>query len=349
MMKKILLLFLASLLVGFLLATPSIADAGDHCIVPQSVRATPPDTGVEPVRVSVFVFLLDIVEIDEVRESFDADLMLSLDWVDPRLAAASLGHSLEHCRIGLEDIWHPQIGVVNQRKAGLVSNADVSIDGRGHVSFSERIAGTFSSRLDVTDFPFDQQRLDILIASFEYSPDEVIFETKNKAKHRLDSANLAGWEILENLDQTDLPHLISGSQEHTQLAHAIVVKRDPIYILLKVMLPLGFIVLMAWSVLWLDPEQHAGQQIGVATASIFALIAFLLSLRSLLPRVSYLTSADYFVLAATVLVFLALAEVVLTSRLVVQGKVDLARRADVYGRWTYISVFIGLALLMLLK
>jgi len=59
------------------------------------------------------------------------------------------------------------------------------------------------------------------------------------------------------------------------------------------LLPLALIVLMAWSVFWIDPALLP-TQIGVSTASVFSLIAFRFGTRDLLPPVHYMTRGDFF-------------------------------------------------------
>jgi len=72
----------------------------------------------------------------------------------------------------------------------------------------------------------------------------------------------------------------------------------------------------------------AGAQIGVATSSMLTLIAYRFILGNLLPRISYLTELDYFILGSTILVFLALIEVVIASSLANAGRGERARRLD---------------------
>jgi hypothetical protein len=119
--------------------------------------------------------------------------------------------------------------------------------------------------------------------------------------------------------------------------------RQPGYYLAKVILPLALIVFMSWIVFWIDPRE-IGSQIGVSTTSMLTLIAYRFSLDQLLPPVSYLTRIDIYVLGSTVLVFLSLVEVTLTSRYAMQGRVPLALRLD---RWSRVLFPLLFALLLL--
>ncbi|MEJ2180136.1 MAG: hypothetical protein P8Y28_06760 [Gammaproteobacteria bacterium] len=120
--------------------------------------------------------------------------------------------------------------------------------------------------------------------------------------------------------------------------HYIALERKAEYYLWKFVVPLCFIILMAGSVFWLDPTNFA-PQIGISTASVFTLVAFLLGLRQSLPQVAYLTRMDVFILSATILVFVSFAEVVFVSRLAHKDRADLARRIDFHARWIYLLVF----------
>ena len=115
--------------------------------------------------------------------------------------------------------------------------------------------------------------------------------------------------------------------------------RESRYFFWSAIFPLIFIVLMAWSVFWINPT-HISTQIGVSTAAIFSLLAFRFSLMQMLPEVDYMTRLDKFLIASTALVFLALGESVLTSRYVDGGRPEIARRYDRIGRWIYLSIFL---------
>ncbi len=258
---------------------------------------------------------------------------------------------MEDCRVTLAEIWHPQVDLINQRGVALLAqNVDVDIAIDGTVSFSERLTGMLSSPLDrltgmlsspldLRQFPFDTQTLRIQVASFEYGPEDVRFVVRERGRVGLAGIVVPGWEIMGIVSDADVAPVQSDVGEHTRLDHVITVERHSSYYFWTLVIPLILIVLMAWSVLWLDPADYR-PAIGVATASVFSLLAFLLGLRQMTPRVSYLTRMDELVLSVTLLVFLALGEVVATSRLVQIGRVEIARRIDRFSRWIYLAAVI---------
>jgi cadmium resistance protein CadD (predicted permease) len=101
--------------------------------------------------------------------------------------------------------------------------------------------------------------------------------------------------------------------------------------ILKVILPLILIVIMSWMVFWIDPS-NAGPQISVAVTSMLTLIAYRFSVDSQLPRLPYMTRLDAFILYSSLLVFISLVQVVVTTNLASNQQATLARKIDRYCR-----------------
>jgi len=308
------------------------------CEIPAAVRLSPPIVDGKPVKVRAAFTLIDVIAIRDAEQTFTADLVYSLDWRDPRLSAATLGESLEGCRIGADDLWRPDIGAINRRAVTFIFGPRVAVDPNGGVHLELRALGDFSSRLDLREFPFDAQDLHVRIASFKYGPREIELVGREIQTSTLTDYALAGWTVLgDSVDSGVVPARM-GAETFSRLDYVIHVERKPGYYMWNFVVPLVFIVLMAWTVFWLDP-QAAGVQIGISTASAFTLVAFLVALRGRLPPVPYLTRMDELILFSTALVFGALAQAVLTSRLAQKEKLALAQRIDAWGRWIYLAAF----------
>jgi cadmium resistance protein CadD (predicted permease) len=100
---------------------------------------------------------------------------------------------------------------------------------------------------------------------------------------------------------------------------------------------------MSWIVFWIDPNE-SGIQISVAITTMLTLIAYRFAVGADLPKVSYLTRLDFFILAATILVFASLLEVIVTSALAKQEKIVMARKLDNWSRWLFPAIFTTVAL-----
>ena len=103
-------------------------------------------------------------------------------------------------------------------------------------------------------------------------------------------------------------------------------------------MPLVLIIFMSWAVFWINPKE-AGTQIGVSTASMLTLIAYRFTVDLLVPKVSYMTRLDIFILGSTFLVFLSLLQVIITSTLMRNGRDVLSLRIDNFSKFIFPVLF----------
>lgn len=305
-----------------------------------------PDPEGVPTKVELGIYLLDLSKIDDLEQEFSVDLYITARWRDTRLVSGTAAGDSSARVLPLSEVWDPMIGALNRREIATLLPQVVRVDSEGNVEYVQRIQGQFASLLDLRDFPADEQDLVIRFVSYRYGPDEVALEIARDKTGRLEKLSVTGWWIGEP-DTEVAPLGVPGSPGtgRAGVIYRLRAGRQTIYFVLTMVIPLLLIALMAWSVFWIDPI-YLPSQIGVSTASVFSLIAFRLSLNLSLPKVAYLTRADWFVLGITILVFAAFGEAVLTGILSKAGREDLARTIDRWARWIFIGalVLVGLVL-----
>lgn len=315
------------------------------CSVPASVSSTRPDPDGVPTQVSVGLYVIDINSISDRALSFSADFYLVLRWTDPRLSRES-GTSLAGCKLRIDDVWNPRVLIVNQRQVSKQLEDVVDIDPQGIVTYRQRFYGDLSARLDLAEFPFDKQVLWIRLASLD-SPDQVQFSNDATITGRMDAFSIPDWFIGPESTQVTSQYFLPQERNLSRFDLSFEARRDSGFYFWKVIVPLSLIVFMSWTVFWIDPSQLAAQ-LGVSTASVLTLIAFQFALSSTLPRISYLTRMDQFLLASTGLIFLALAESVLTSTLAHSAESSLPQKIDRWSRWVFPVLFAGASALTLI-
>jgi len=228
--------------------------------------------------------------------------------------------------------------LVNDRGLSRQLPLVVDVDVMGNVVSRQRLSGELAADLNLEDFPFDTQRLPIDIVSYQYSPDEVHFSPASGIGGDLESFSVEGWhfKLLETaIGEFGVP---ASNTVRPRMTFAVEAQRNPRYYLLTMFLPMSLIVFMSWTAFWIQPSVVA-PRISISTASIFSLIAFGFSIRLSLPRVSYVTRADQFVVGCTLLVFIALAMAVIGSRWAGADKMDRAIRLNATMRWVYFVLF----------
>jgi hypothetical protein len=301
-----------------------------------------PNASGTSTEVAIGIFLIDIDEIDDVRQRFSVDMFVNIAWQDPRLALPEKQRSGQIRTFSMTEIWTPRGLIVNDRgmtpKLPLVADVDAS----GNVVYRQRLSGELAVDLDLKDFPFDTQQLLIQVISYQYSPDEVRFSSSVRTAANIEAFSVEGWSFspLESrIDEFTVPAVGIARPQMTFIVEA---KRDAQYYLLTMFLPMSLIVFMSWTAFWIQPNV-VPPRIAISTASIFSLIAFGFSIRLSLPRVSYVTRADLFVIGCTLLVFLALGAAVIGSRWASADKMEQAVRLNAAIRWIYVGLFIVVA------
>jgi len=121
----------------------------------------------------------------------------------------------------------------------------------------------------------------------------------------------------------------------------IPVRRLVLFYILKVAFPLSLIVLMSWAVFWIDAG-HVPPRIIVASTSILTVTAYQFVLARQVPRLSYLTRMDLYLIGSSTLVFLALVVAVLTTHLHGSGKPEQAVKVNRVSRRVFPVVFIAI-------
>jgi hypothetical protein len=215
----------------------------------------------------------------------------------------------------------------------------------GTVEYSQRYVGVFSQPLKLDDFPFDQHKFRFHFIAPTYTPDEVQFIPEEKWVARgltyavkiSKDISLPDWKILD-FKTKDSPLLITEGSENAGYAFEFTAKRFVKYYLLKVIMPLIFIVMMSWVVFWIDPN-NSGTQIAASITSMLTLIAYRFAIDTHVPKVSYTTRMDEFIFMSTLVVFIALIQVVVTSSLAQNNKGSTAIGVDKISRIVFPLVF----------
>ena len=196
----------------------------------------------------------------------------------------------------------------------------------------------------MSEFPTDRHTFTIHFVSVGYREDDLKFVPDNLrgviGGSIAEELSLPDWQLL-GYEVLPLPYSPIALIRAAGFAFRFQAERYVAYYLWQVVLPLSVVIVMSWAAFWVGRE-HVGVRIGVATSSILTLIAHRFVLASLLPRLPYMTRMDYFTVGSTLLVFLALQVVVVTSSLSTRGRDVAARTVDLVARAAFPGAFVWL-------
>jgi hypothetical protein len=286
----------------------------------------------------VEAFMVDLQSINDSQQSFHGDIFLFVTWKDPRLVAGAEVGSLAGCTIAMDELWNPRLVFVNERSVKRLFEKKATVLADGTVEYVQRLQGEFTSRLHLRDFPFDEHELSVEIVSRGYTPDEIALHAETGASP-VAELTITDWTLGEARTEVAGRYVEPRDWTLAGVTFKVQVKRRLGFYTLKTFLPLTLIVCMSWAVFWIKPGLLP-PQIGVSTSAILTLIAFQFSLGYMLPRLSYLTRADRFLIGSTLLVFLAFGEALRTSYLANRDQEDRALRIDRISRVLFPALFV---------
>ncbi len=285
---------------------PAAADASSepsaHLALGRAAER-PPDLPTA-VRADVHVVGLSHVSApSEAFPTFDAELLLTLQWSDPRLAfdpALTEGEparrygAAAHAALGL--IWTPDLTVINEEGPRRTEHVELELWPDGRARVVERFGVTAHADVDLRRFPFDRQQLALDLSSFTWDADHLTLQPGDAT---LDPAhrNLE-WLLGEaTLRSSRSQRLGSDAAAFDHLHLTLAVTREPGFYLYKLLIPLLMIVASTWSAFFLRGEPSAGRMQRTFIA-LLTVVAFHHVVASHLPRISYLTFVDAVVYAS---------------------------------------------------
>jgi len=318
--------------------------------------APPRDGG--PVIVRAGFDLQDINEIDDEAETFEFEGVLTLEWRDERQAfdpaAVGVREKLYQGAYQFNEVftgWFPQVVLVNE--SGLYEKHGVLLRVRpdGTLRLVETVNAVAKTDLDLRAYPFDRQHLEAVFEVLGFDEEEVVLQPAAAGDASAPSGAAAlrvpQWD-LERVDTSIRSHRASHAGRLGVASTFVVsmdVERKSLFMVRLVIVPLFLIVILSWSVFWMD-QSSLGDRVSVSFIGILTVVAYQIVLSEILPRISYLTlmngflNMSFFAVCASVVVSLWV------GSLDRRGQTATGDRIDRRCRWIFPVLYVGLLLLV---
>ncbi len=287
--------------------------------------------------------MLDLYSVDNVRGTVSGEFVLTLSWSDTSLVKPG---QTEPIIIAYDSVDAPQIQIRNVIDYKSFRERSVTVYPNGEVNSRHRLTGVLNTKFNFREFPFDRQMLNINI--FDASVQQavrIVPDDRFQGIFKPDSLSIPNWKVT-----------YSGMRSFEDIEYGIPfqsivfsysLKRISEFYIWKVVFPMVLVVLMSWSVFWIDPK-NISAQLTVSVTAILTLIVFQFSVAQTLPELPYLTSLDRYVIGTDIFVFMAFLETLITSFYEDRGKKGLSALIDRSSRILFPVVFILFILLTLI-
>lgn len=266
----------------------------------------PPHNG-HPITIKVGVYILNLVALDEVSQTFTCTGYLTETWQDPRLAFSPGAGQPGTRRYRREDIWFPLLQFDNSAAPRTLSSYLMVGTADGGVRYVEKFAVRISTNMKLRAFPFDSQHLEIYIHPFtgQESRIELTVDPLSTGLSTASYTPLPLWRTGRISYRS--AHGDSGYERSSRVVFAIHVVRNSEYYTYRIFVPLALMVAVSWGVLWIPPDD-LNSQLLISVTTVLTLVAFSVALSNILPPVAYLTFYDVFFLVCFLFILSTIGE-----------------------------------------
>jgi hypothetical protein len=152
--------------------------------------------------------------------------------------------------------------------------------------------------------------------------------------------------VKSSIGTRNTPLIAKGATTST-FTVSIDLQRKSFFILRLVVLPLIIIVMLSWSVFWMD-KSSLGDRISVSFIGILTAVTYQVVMSEILPRISYITLIagflfiSFFIMCMTVIVNLRV------GYLDRHGMSEAGDRLDHQCRWVFPVIYFGVLLIIAL-
>ncbi|XP_053374118.1 glutamate-gated chloride channel-like [Mercenaria mercenaria] len=140
------------------------------------------DTSVKPTDVHVQLSIYDLNSESDVNMEYECTMYMRVNWVDSRLSYAANNTNYTTLKLSSADvgkIWIPDLFFHHERHseihALLSENVLVYIYENGSVQYSVRVNTRSHCEMNLKQYPFDTQACPVIIQSYAYTADYIIF------------------------------------------------------------------------------------------------------------------------------------------------------------------------------
>lgn len=296
------------------------------------------------VMVECKVIFLKIGEIETLKEQYNAEVYVQAKWREPELDGLSAEKLSE---VDYEYYWNPNLYVENaqsQTKEKVWSTAVLDEVGECYIIERRRMKGVFAETLELNDFPFDCQDLTVTITTERSEKElELVPDLKEDSAVNLTQfVEQQEWTIHQYIETNIALRFNEYSyskQKHPVFAVTSRASRKPGYFYWNIFLVMFFISTLSFATFSVKPSLPQNR-LQLTFTLLLTKVAFKFTVSQSLPRISYLTYLDKYILAMMIMLYMVciwFASVTVLS----EWDATWAMGIDNYAFYTMVCIYIG--------
>ncbi|XP_076114038.1 neuronal acetylcholine receptor subunit alpha-6-like [Mytilus galloprovincialis] len=245
-------------------------------------RIRPGDDQSVAAQINVSFNLGAIQEFDEVDGKYAVIGFFRIKWYDSRMTWNPLDYNNTNTMLfSQDDIWKPTLVITNPfSKIEKIGKDFMTVryfsNGLAYWTPGEILISSCS--VDITYFPFDEQKCTIRLMAWGTTPNEIVLQSSSDIN--LDYFSEHGsWKIISASSESN-DELVGSSF----IDMSFSMKRRPGFYVINIVLPVIFLMVLNACVFVLPP--HSGERVSYAITVLLAIAVFLTLIGDNLPKTS---------------------------------------------------------------
>jgi len=295
-----------------------------------SVDERPPTTNNQPVLINASINLRNILDVAEKEQIISLETTLRLYWKDKRIKPLEkyidsedlIGRYVTLNPDKTKQFWMPDV-FIDQAKALRVPTyytkpASLRVYSDSTIRYSSRINYDVACNMDFHRFPVDEQYCEVKFESFGYSSKQIQMQWMDWSQSNV-NANISLAQFSFNVLLMD-----SYNTDYYDIAYpGLIMKlhftRQLGYHLVQTYIPSAVFVVLAWLSLFIPVESVPGR-VGMGMTTLLTLTAMFSSVRQNVPKISYISLLDIWMLLCMLFVFSCIGEFIIATIFLRRGR-----------------------------
>jgi hypothetical protein len=321
-------------------STPSEADE-EAAAEAESERSQPSGELPTPRPVYVGMYIFHVPELDLSTNSYLVDFYLWFRWQGDDIDPSSTFEFMN-----LVGGWDLMAITVYTDDEGAPAIEDLG-DGWRYQVFHYQ--GRFGHAFDIRAYPFDSQELVVMLEDTDLVVDDMNYIVDEGTNTLHPGLEIPGWDIngvhAEIIEQ-DYPtnfgdtRRAPGADRYSRFRYAVRVSRPVLGYAATTLLPIAIVMLITLVMFLIESKYFEGRM-GLGITSLISAVALQLIAAGDLPANGYLVLLDHVYNLSYAVIFLSLAESVISVRIHDRGEVERARRLDLLTMVAMLALFFG--------
>ncbi|XP_012946833.2 glycine receptor subunit alphaZ1 [Aplysia californica] len=262
----------------------------------------------EKRKVMIKSVFLKIEDIDTIQETFSGLVFVKARWREPLLDSST---SRDISKINWDGLWNPKIEIHNvkgEAKQQIWKDLQFGPGGEAFVLEKRRVKGVFSESMELQEFPFDIQDLSLLITS-NHQENEVDLEEDQEDISNVVTQSFVDeseWHLKKFVQcepRVTEDEFVQNKYRKPGLFFRCCVIRRAGFFVWNIMLIMSIISALSF-VTFAVSRALPQNRIQLSFILLLAGVTFKFAASQSVPKISYLTHLDRYILGSMIFLFL---------------------------------------------